>query len=103
MVPAQFEYSITDISGERNCWGDLLSRWVDVPAVKLRAMAVFAPSEPGDTMPSKELVRPVQQSAREKVKTRAHGAAVFMASHGQAEEDGGAGIFRIKVKGGDVM
>ncbi|CAM9104415.1 unnamed protein product [Choristocarpus tenellus] len=28
------------ITGERNCWGDLLSRWTDVPAVAVRAITV---------------------------------------------------------------
>ena len=37
IVLAQYDYTITHISGERNCWGDMLSRWVNVPAVAVRA------------------------------------------------------------------
>ena len=36
-VLGQYDYSIRHIAGERNCWGDLLSRWVNVPAVSVRA------------------------------------------------------------------
>lgn len=102
MAPAQFEYSTMLISGERNCRGDSLSRWVNVPAVKVRAVAMFAPTEPDDNIPSKEVVRRVRQSARGKARTRAHVAAIFMAPHGKAVEDGD-GVFRIEVKGRGIM
>ena len=48
------------ISGEHNCGRDLLSRWVNVPAVAARAVAVFASSAPDETMPSKDTIREVQ-------------------------------------------
>lgn len=102
MVLGQFEHSIMHISGERNRWGDFLSRWINAPAVKVRVAAMLPPSEPDDTMPSKEVVRQVQQSAHERVRTRAHEAAVFMTPHEKAVKDGDR-IFRIKVKGRGVM
>lgn len=65
-------------------------------------MAVFAPSEPDDTRPSKEVIRHAHQSACEIVRTRAHGATVFMALHGKAVLDEG-GVSRIEVERRDVM
>ena len=44
MVLAQYDYTIMHISGEHNYWKDLLSRWVNVPAVAMKAVAVFASS-----------------------------------------------------------
>ena len=38
------------IAGERNCWGDLLSTWMNVPAVSVRAVAVFASGGPDETL-----------------------------------------------------
>ena len=60
MVLAHY-YTIVHIFGERNCWGDLLSRLVFVPVVAVRAIAVFASSAPDETMPSKDVIREVQQ------------------------------------------
>ena len=60
---AQYGYTILHISAERNCWGDLLSRWVSVPAVAVRAVVMFARSAPGESMPSKDVIREVQQQA----------------------------------------
>ena len=56
MVLCQYDYVIKHIAGERNCWGDLLSRWVKVPRGNIRSIAVFAGSEPDDIMPSKEVI-----------------------------------------------
>lgn len=89
MVPAQVQYSIMHTSGERNCGRDLLSMWLIVAAMKARAVVAFAPFEPDDTMPLKELVRQVQQSTPQKDRTRAHGAADFMAPDGQAVKETG--------------
>ena len=50
MVLAQYDYTIMHISGERNFWGDLLSRWVNVPAVVVRAVVAFASSVLDETM-----------------------------------------------------
>ena len=64
MVLAQYEYTIMPNSGEFNCWGDLLSLWVNVPAATVWAVAVFASSAPDETMPSKNAIREAQQQAR---------------------------------------
>ena len=64
MVLAQYDCMIIQISSEGNCWGDLLSRWVNVPAVAVRAVTVFASSAPDETMPSKEAIHEVQQQTR---------------------------------------
>ena len=53
MVLARYNYTIMRISGERSCWGDLLSRWVNAPVVAVRAVVVFASSAPDETMRSK--------------------------------------------------
>ena len=60
MVLAQYDYTITYISGERNCWGDHLSWWVNAPVMAVRAVAVFARSVQGETTPSRDVVREVQ-------------------------------------------
>ncbi|CAN0004061.1 unnamed protein product, partial [Sphacelaria rigidula] len=39
-VLGQYRYTICHISGERNAWGDLLSRWVNIPTLPARAVAV---------------------------------------------------------------
>ena len=44
------DYTIMHIAGDRNCWGDLLSRWVTVPWVSGHASAVNAASEPDETL-----------------------------------------------------
>ena len=42
-VLGQYRYTICHTPGDRNAWGDLLSRWVSVPALPVRAVAVFSP------------------------------------------------------------
>ena len=49
MVLTQYDYTTVHISGECNRWGDLLSRWVNVLAVAVRAVAVWASSAPDET------------------------------------------------------
>ena len=43
--------------------GDLLSRWVSVPALPVRAVVVFSPCDQDDSLPSKAVVRQAQQKA----------------------------------------
>ena len=62
-VLGQYRYTICHIPGDRNAWGDLLSRWVRVPALPVRAVAVFGPCDRDDSMPSKAVVRQAQQKA----------------------------------------
>ena len=47
-VLGQYDYTIVHIAADRNCWGDLLSRWVTVPSVSVPATAVYAASAPDE-------------------------------------------------------
>ena len=57
----QYRYTMCHISGDRNAWGDLLSRWVNIPTLPARAVTVAGPYEADDSMPSKSVVRQAQQ------------------------------------------
>ena len=72
---AYYDYRIMHYSGEHNCWADLLSRWIKVPAVAVRAVVVFASSSPDETTPSKDAIREVQQQARASLSAMLNGAA----------------------------
>ena len=58
-VLGQYRYTICHILGDRNAWGDLLSRGVNIPTLSLRSVTVFGPCEPDDSMPSKSVIRRV--------------------------------------------
>ena len=62
-VFSQYRYTIKHIPGDRNAWGDLLSCWVSVPALPVRAVAVFGPCDQDDSLPSKAVVRQAPQKA----------------------------------------
>ena len=62
-VVGQYQYTICHTPGDRDAWGDLLSRWVSVPAFPVRAVAIFSPCDQDDCMPSKAVVRQAQQKA----------------------------------------
>ena len=62
-VLGQYRYTICHMPGDRNAWGDLMSRWVRVPASPVRAVAVFGPCDQADSLPSKAVVRQAQQKA----------------------------------------
>ena len=62
-VLSQYRYTICHIPGDRNSWGDLLSRWVSVRALPVRAVVVFSPCDQDDSLPSKAVVRQAQQKA----------------------------------------
>ena len=62
------------ISDERNWWGDLVSWCVNVSAVAVRAVVVFASSAPVETMPSKDAIREVQQQTRADLSVMVSGA-----------------------------
>ena len=47
----------------RNCWGDLLSRWVKVPSVPVRSVAVHSPCDADDSLPSVDVIRAAQRKA----------------------------------------
>ena len=63
-VLGPYDYTIRHIEGEWNCWGSLLSRWVNVPSVGMRSAAVFMASQLDISMPSKQVVREAQQVSR---------------------------------------
>ena len=73
----QYDYTIMYISGERNCWGDLLFAWVNVPVVAVWAVAVFVSNAPDDTMPSKDAIRGVHQQDRAGLGALMSGASSF--------------------------
>ena len=62
-VLGQYRYAIEHIPGERNCWGDLLSRWVKVPSVPARSVAVDSPRNADDSLPSVDVIRATQRMA----------------------------------------
>ena len=69
-VLGQFRYTICHIPGDRNAWGDLLSRWVSVPALPVRAVAVFGPCDQDDSMPSKACLLYTSPSPRDATLSR---------------------------------
>ena len=87
MVLAQYDYMIMHISDERNGWGDLLYRWVNVQAVAMRALAVFESSAPDETMPSKDAICEVQQQARAGLSGMVSGASSFFTPVVRATKD----------------
>lgn len=58
-VPVKTRY----IPAERKVWGDIPSRWVQVPAIPMQVLAVHAPRNPDDTVPPKEVLWGAQQRA----------------------------------------
>ena len=101
-VLGQYDYTIVHIAGDRNCWGDLLSRWVTVPSVSVCATAVYAASAPDETIPSKQVIRDAQQASRANLGTLASGATSFMTNVGQVSLDT-KGLFRLPVNGRAVL
>ena len=98
-VLGQYDYTIQHISGERNCWGDLLSRWVNVPAVSVRSAAVFMPSAPDSALPSKQAVRAVQHDTRVSL---GDPDASFTDAIGRVVKDD-EDLFRVKINGRNVL
>ena len=79
--------------------GDWLSRWVSVPALAVRAVAVFSPSDQDDSMPSKAVVRQAQQKA---LATDGTEVQSFESAVGLAVFDD-EGLFRIHARGRHVL
>ena len=98
VVLGQYDYTIMHIAGHRNCWGDLLSRWVTAPSVSVRVSAVYAASEPDETLPFKQVIQDAQQASRANLGTLAAGATSFMTDDMQATLDD-EGIVRLHVNG----
>ena len=98
MVLAWYDCKIMHISGENNCSGELLSRWVIIPVVAVRAVAVFTSSAPDETMPSKDAVREVQQQARAGLGAMFSGASSFTTPVSRATKDN-KDLFSVGVDG----
>ena len=94
-VFGQYRCTICHILGDRNAWGDLLSRWVSVPALPVRAVAVFSPCDQDDSMHPKAAVRQAQQKALATDGTEVHS---FEPAVGLAVLDD-EGLFRIHARG----
>ena len=84
MALAQYDYTIMSISSERNCWVDLLSRWVNVQAVAVQAVTMFAISAPGEIIPSTDAICQVQQQTKAGLGAMVSGASSFTAPVGRA-------------------
>ena len=77
-----------------NARGIFLSRWVNVPAVAERAVAIFASSAPDKTTPSKNPIREVQQQARSCLSVMVSDASSFTTLAGRATKDN-EDLFRV--------
>ncbi|CAM9904597.1 unnamed protein product, partial [Sphacelaria rigidula] len=98
-VLGQYRYTICHISGERNAWSDFLSRWVNIPTLPARAVAVYGPCEPDDSMPSKSVVR---QAQRKDLGADDADVQYFESDVGTAILDN-EGLFRVYVRGRNVL
>ena len=67
-----------------------------VPSVSVRASAVYAASEPDETLSSKQAIRDAQQASRANLGTFTAGATSFTTDDGQVTLDGD-GLFRLQV------
>ena len=90
-VLGQYRYTICHILGDRNAWGDLLS----LPALPVRAVAVFSPCDQDDSMHPKAAVRQAQQKAlaTDGTEVQSHESAVGLV----VLDD--EGLFRIHARG----
>ena len=102
MVLAQYDFTITHISGERNCWENLLSRWVNISAGAVRTVAVFASSTMEETMLSMGVIREVQQQARAGLGAMVSGSSSFTTQVGRATKDN-EDLFPVGLDGRDVL
>ena len=62
----------------------------------VRAAAVFAPSEPDDAMPSKQVIRDAQRESRRGLGSLAAPARSFVSEDGQVALDE-EGLYRVRV------
>ena len=96
-VLGQYRYTICHILGGRNAWGDLLSRWVSVPALPVRAVAVFSPCDQDGSMRPKAAVRQAKALATDGTEVQSYESAVVLA----VLDD--EGLFRIHASGRHVL
>ncbi|CAM9790553.1 unnamed protein product, partial [Sphacelaria rigidula] len=98
-VLGQYRYTICHISGERNACCDLLPRWVYIPTLPARAVAVYGPCAPDDWMPSKSVVR---QAQRKDLGAEDADVQSFESNVGTAILDI-EGMFYVHVRGRNVL
>ena len=102
-VLAQYDYTIMHIAGDRNFWRDLLSQWLTVPAVSVHASAVYAASEPDETLPSKQAIRDAHHALRANLGTLGGWwATLLMTDNGQVTLDDEE-LFRLQANGRAVL
>ena len=94
-VLGQYRHTICHIPGDRNAWGDLLSLWVSVPALPVRAVAACGRCDQDDSMPSKAVVHQAQKKA---LATDGTEVQSFESAVGHAVLDD-EGLFRIHARG----
>ena len=85
--------------GNGTVWGDLLSRWVKVPSVPVRSVAVHSPCDSDDSLPSPDVIRAAQRKA---VADLGDNRRSFPTIFGQvilADDD----LFRVRVGNRDVL
>ena len=88
MVLAQYDYAMMHISGERSCWGDLLSRWVNqCPGGGRAACRGVREQCTGWDNAVEECIYEVQQQARAGLSAMVSGASSFTTPVGRATKD----------------
>lgn len=60
---SEYSYRIWNVPWDLNVWRNILHRFVQVPAISMRAMDVHALKPPNDTLLSKKVVRVAPQRA----------------------------------------
>ena len=79
-----------------------MSQWVNVPAVAVRAVAVFVSSAPDEIMPSKDAIREVQQQAGARLGAMVSDASSFTTPVVRATKDN-EDLFHVGLDGRDVL
>lgn len=87
---------------ERNTWGDILWRWVEISAVLMQVLAVHAPTHPYDSPSSKKILRVAQQLALIQEGIRVSNTNSFQVPAGTAVLDS-ASLFRATIGGSRVL
>ena len=98
-VLCQYRYAIEHIPGERNCRGNLLSRWVKVPSVRVRYVVVHSPCDADDSLPPVDVIRAAPRKA---VADLSENLRSFPTTFGRgtlADDD----LFRVRVGNPDVL
>ena len=98
-VLGQYRYAIVHIPGERNCCGDSLSRWVRVPSVPVRSVAVHSPCNADDSLPSVDVIRTAQKKAVADLSDNLRSFPTTFGKVTLADDD----LFRVRVGNPDLL